>query len=86
MVVEEARGSPRAIGYKPGWRGAVFDMVKRLCGRGGGPAGLPVRHAVGRKLGKSEPSCASGLVSVRDTDAEIKRLRAFGGCLGTERR
>ena len=48
LVVEEARGSPRAIGFEPGWCGAMFDMVKRLHGRGGGPAGLPVRHAVGR--------------------------------------
>ncbi len=65
------------VASSPRWRGAMFDMVKRLCGRGGGPAGLPVRHAVGRKLGKSEPSCASGLVPVRDTDAEIKRLKGI---------
>ncbi len=41
MVVEEARGWPRAIGFEPGRRGAMFDMVNRLCDRGGGPAGLP---------------------------------------------
>ncbi len=41
MVVEEVRSSPCAIGFGPGCRGALFDMVNRLCDRGGGPAGLP---------------------------------------------
>ena len=41
MVVEEVRSSPCTIGFEPGCRGAMFDMVNRLSGRGGGPAGLP---------------------------------------------
>ncbi len=81
------RGVRRApLASSPRWRGAMFDMVKRLCGRGGGPAGLPARTLWVVSLVKVNRVAHRDLFLCVIRTLRSSALRAFGGCLGTERR
>ncbi len=64
----DRRRRPTGAGSAALVLGAVFDMVNRIYGRGGGP----LRSRVGRCGSYAwlcEPSCVTGLVPVRDADA-----------------